>query len=173
MPVSDNEISYMDHSYQEIDAAVTQVGVNTAAIAAETSNRTTADNKLIAALTRMLDVDAVVQKNLMPLNSGTTTGGYFCENLSIDVPAGTYEFIAKRDTAGEFTVVIKSASDSELYRWSRSASPGVADVEETVTLASDAAKISIYVGTGVTLSNVGIIPKAYYDISPAFVPYPA
>lgn len=166
------DISFMDHSYQEIDAAVTQVGINTSAIAAETSNRTTADNKLIAALTRMLDVDKAVQKNLMPLNSGTTTGGYFCENLSVDVPSGTYEFTAIRDTAGEFTVVMKDSSDNEIYRWSRAASPGVTEVAKSVTLASDAAKISIYVGTGVTMSNVGIIPKAYYDISPAFVPYP-
>ena len=166
------DISFMEHSYQEIDAAVTQVGVNTEAITAEQTTRETADNKIIAALTRMLDVDKAVQKNLMPLNSGTTTGGYFCENLAIVVPAGKYEFTAIRDTAGEFTVVMKDSSDNEIYRWSRAASPGVTEVAESVTLASDAAKISIYVGTGVTMSNVGIIPKAYYDISPAFVPYP-
>ena len=33
MPVPENEISFMEHSYQEIDAAVEQVATNTAAIA--------------------------------------------------------------------------------------------------------------------------------------------
>ena len=31
------DIGFMEHSYQEIDAAVTQVGVNTAAIATKAS----------------------------------------------------------------------------------------------------------------------------------------
>ena len=182
MPISDNDISYMLHSYQEIDAAVDQVAVNAAAItdlqtskadatalAAEATERASEDAKLMAALVGIIDTG--LPKNLMPQNSGTTTSGYFCQDLAISVPAGSYMFTANRATAGELTVVIKSESNAELFRWSRGASPGVTDVAELVTLASDAAKISIFVGSGVTVSDVMICLKAYYDISPAFVPY--
>lgn len=180
--VDENQRVTMDHSYQEIDAAVVQTEANrqaiaalqtskadSTALAAEATERASEDAKLMAALVGIIDTG--LPKNLMPQNSGTTTSGYFCQDLAISVPAGSYMFTANRATAGEFTVVIKSASNAELFRWSRGASPGVTDVAELVTLASDAAKISIFVGNGVTVSDVMICLKAYYDISPAFVPY--
>lgn len=169
MPVPENEISFMEHSYQEIDAAVDQVATNTAAISEIQTGKAdkTALNKDTNALAEI--IDTIVGKNLMPQNSGTTTGGYFCENLAISVPAGQYVFTAERDTEGEFTIVLKSSDDTELYRWSRAS--GVTTVEEEITLSDAAAKISIYVGSGVTVSDVMLCKKVYYDISDKFVPY--
>lgn len=180
--VDESQMGFMTHSYQEIDAAVDQTETNrqaiaamqtskadTTALTAEETARETEDTKLNNALAAIIDTG--IQKNLMPQNSGTTTSGYFCQDLAISVPAGSYMFTANRATAGEFTVVIKSASNAELFRWSRGASPGVTEVAESVTLASDAAKISIFVGTGVAVSDVMICQKVYYDISTTFVPY--
>ena len=175
------DIGFMEHSYQEIDAAVTQVGVNTAAIATkadtnalttEQTTRATADNKLIAAITHMIDVDKTVQKNLLSVNSGTTSSanGYFCENLPISMPAGSYHVSMERADEGQLTFVIKAADNTELARWSRAS--GVTSVSEDITISADGAKISVYVGNNVTISDAMVCAKAYYDISPAYVPYP-
>ncbi|MBQ6040968.1 MAG: hypothetical protein IJL32_09375 [Oscillospiraceae bacterium] len=182
--VDESQMGFMTHSYQEIDAAVDQAETNrqaiasmqtskadTSALTAEQTTRATADNKLIAALTQLIDVDGAVQKNLISVNSGTTpsANGYFCENLPISMPAGSYHVSMERADEGQLTFVIKAADNTELARWSRAS--GVTSVSEDITISADGAKISVYVGNNVTVSDAMVCAKAYYDISPAFVPY--
>lgn len=176
-----DEPRLLRHSLDELDDAVDQTTANTAAIenkadasslTAEQTTRATADNKLIAALTQMIDVDKVVQKNLLSVNSGTTGSsyGYFCENLPITMPAGAYHVSMEREDEGQFTFAIKAEDNTELARWSRAS--GVTVVSEDITISADAAKISVYVGNNVTVSDAMVCAKAYYDISPEFIPYP-
>lgn len=175
-----DEPRLLRHSLDELDDAVDLTTANTAAIATkadtsalttEQTTRATADNKLIAALTQLIDVDGAVQKNLLSVNSGTTqtANGYFCENLPISMPAGSYHVSMERADEGQLTFVIKAADNTELARWSRAS--GVTSVSEDVTISADAAKISVYVGNNVTVSDAMVCAKAYYDISPAFVPH--
>lgn len=175
MPVSDNDISYMLHSYQEIDAAVDQVAVNTAAITelqtskADASALISATNKLTAALADILDSTGA--KNRLSVNSGTTGSGagYFVQDLPINLAPGDYVAKMTRDTSGQLTLVVRDASNNELARISKAS--GVTDFEEEFTITGTAAKVSVYVGFSVTVSNAMICSKAAYEISPAFVPY--
>lgn len=175
MPVSESDISFMEHSYQEIDAAVDQVAVNAAAITdlqtskADASALIAATNKLTAALADILDSTGA--KNRLSVNSGTTGSGYgyFVENLPINLPPGTYIAKMTRETAGQLTLVVRDASNTELARISKAS--GVTDFEEEFTIAGTAAKVSVYVGFSVTVSNAMICSKAAYEISPAFVPF--
>ena len=157
----------------DLSALQTTVGdkADASDLTAETTARTTADTKITAALAALIDSGA---KNRMPLNAGTTPAsgtdsGYLCKNLPISMPAGTYRFMAERETAGQFTVVIKDASDNELFRWSRAS--GITDVNEEFTTTATAATISIFVGQSTTVTNVMICSKVDYDISQAYVPY--
>ena len=175
MPVSDNDISYMLHSYQDIDAAVDQVAVNTAAITelqtskADASALIAATNKLTAALADILDSTGA--KNRLSVNSGTTGSGngYFVENLPINLPPGEYVAKMTRGTSGQLTIVVRDASNTELARISKAS--GVTDFEEEFTITGTAAKVSVYVGYSTTVTNAMICSKAAYEISPAFVPY--
>lgn len=171
MPVSDDNISYMSHSYQEIDAAVDQVAINTAAIAtkADSADLVAVTSKLTAALADILDRTGA--KNRLSVNSGTTGSGagYFVKNLPINLQPGTYVAKMTRDTAGELTLVVRDASDNELARISKAS--GVTDFEEEFTIADTAAKVSVYVGYSVTVTDAMICSKAAYEISSAFVPY--
>lgn len=175
MPVPENEISFMDHSYQEIDAAVEQVAINTAAIAelqtskADASALIAATSKLTAALADILDRTGA--KNRLSVNSGTTGSGngYFVNNLPISLQPGTYVAKMTRDTSGELTLVVRDASDNELARISKASD--VTDFNEEFTITGTAAKVSVYVGYSVTVTDAMICSKSAYEISSAFVPY--
>ena len=140
-----------------------------AAVGSERLARQTADTKMMNALAFMIDNQ--LKKNLLSVNSGTTTAGngYFCENLVIDMPEGTYHIQFTRDTAGEATFVVKDSSNNEVAR--KSYASGVTELSEDVTLTGDGTKISIYVGNNVTVSDAMVCPKEYYDISDKYVPY--
>lgn len=175
MPVSENDISFMEHSYQEIDAAVDQVAVNAAAITdlqtskADASALIAATNKLTAALADI--IDSTGAKNRLSVNSGTTGSGagYFVQDLPINLAPGDYVAKMTRDTSGQLTIVVRDASNNDLARISKAS--GVTDFEEEFTITGTAAKVSVYVGFSVTVTNAMICSKAAYEISSAFVPY--
>lgn len=110
-------------------------------------------------------------KNRITVNSGTTgsNNGYLVNNLPLVLPAGNYHVSMVRETEGQLTFVIKDANSAELARWSRAS--GITTVSEDITLESESATISIYVGNNVTVNNVMVCSKTDWDISNAFVPY--
>lgn len=175
MPASENEISYMLHSYQEIDAAVDQVAVNTAAIAelqtskADASALIAATEKLTAALADVLDITGA--KNRLSVNSGTTGSGngYFVQELPITLEPGEYVWKMTRTGDTSTSFVVRAADDTELARITRGA--GVTDIVSEFSISGTAAKVSIYVGYSTTVTDAMICSKGEYEISPAFVPY--
>jgi hypothetical protein len=175
MPVSENDISYMLHSYQEIDAAVDQVAVNAAAITelqtskADASALIAATNKLTAALADIIDRTGA--KNRLSVNSGTTGSGngYFVQDLPITLEPGDYVLKMTRTGDTSTSFVVKAADDTELARITRGA--GVTDIVSEFSISGTAAKVSIYVGYSVTITDAMICSKAAYEISPAYVPY--
>jgi len=175
MPVSDNDISYMLHSYQQVDAAVDQVAVNTAAITdlqtskADASALIAATNKLTAALADI--IDSTGAKNRLSVNSGTTGSGngYFVQELPIALAPGDYVWKMTRTGDTSTSFVVRAADDTELARITRGA--GVTDIVSEFSISGTAAKVSIYVGYSVTITDAMICSKAAYEISSAFVPY--
>ena len=148
---------------------IVQGKANSSDLTDEETARANADNKIIAALASILDSTGA--KNRLSVNSGTTGSGYgyFVENLPINLPPGEYVAKMTRDTSGQLTLVVRDASNNELARISKAS--GVTNFEEEFTITGTAAKVSVYVGFSVTVSNAMICSKSAYEISPAFVPY--
>ena len=148
---------------------IVQGKANSSDLTDEETARANADNKIIAALANILDSTGA--KNRLSVNSGTTGSGYgyFVENLPINLPPGEYVAKMTRDTSGQLTLVVRDASNNELARISKAS--GVTNFEEEFTITGTAAKVSVYVGFSVTVSNAMICSKSAYEISPAFVPY--
>lgn len=175
MPVSDNEISFMLHSYQQVDAAVDQVEVNTAAITdlqtskADASALIAATNRLTAALADILDSTGA--KNRLSVNSGTTGSGngYFVQDLPITLEPGDYVWKMTRTGDTSTSFVVRAADDTELARITRGA--GVTDIVSEFSISGKAAKVSIYVGYSVTITDAMICSAAAYAVSNAYAPY--
>ena len=91
-------------------------------------------------------------------NGQTTAGsGYICQDLAINLPAGTYIWKMQRDGNTSTSFVLKAADNTELYRVNRGA--GVNDITQEFTISADAAKISIYAGYSVTYHDNMIFKK--------------
>ena len=150
-------------------AQIVQGKANASDLTDEETARTNADNKIIAALASILDSTGA--KNRLSVNSGTTGSGYgyFVENLPINLPPGTYIAKMTRDTSGQLNLVLRDASNNELVRIAKTS--GVTNFEEEFTITGTAAKVSVYVGYSVTITDAMICSKAAYEISSAYVPY--
>ena len=148
---------------------IVQGKANSSDLTDEETARTNADNKIIAALVSILDSTGA--KNRLSVNSGTTGSGYgyFVENLPINLPPGTYIAKMTRDTSGQLNLVLRDASNNELVRIAKTS--GVTNFEEEFTITGTAAKVSVYVGYSVTITDAMICSKAAYEISSAYVPY--
>ena len=148
---------------------IVQDKANSSDLTDEETARTNADNKIIAALASI--IDSTGAKNRLSVNSGTTSSGqgYFVQDLPISLPPGDYIWKMTRTGNASTSFVVKAADDTELARITRGA--GVTDIVSEFSITGTAAKVSVYVGFSVTVSNAMICSKAAYEISPAFVPY--
>lgn len=153
-------------SFADVETAFAEK-LNTSDIDATLSSTSTnpVQNKAVQApIASLVDRGA---KNLLSVNSGSATNGYVFNNLAINLPAGSYVFLANIANYGTRSELVIRSDGSNVGGTAFVNADSVA-VQFNITREGTTAELYTMGGT---FTNMMLCTAEDYAISPEFVPY--
>lgn len=150
----------------EVDTALAaKLNVSDVDTALSSTSTNPVQNKAVQApLARLVNAGA---KNLLSVNSGSATDGYVFDNLAINLPSGSYVFLANIANYESRSELVIMADGEEIGGVVFNNADSVA-AQFNITREGTIAKL--YTNGG-TFTNMMLCTEEDYAISPEFVPY--
>lgn len=145
-----------------IEQGATKTVIDTAL--SSTSTNPVQNKAVQAPVARLVDAGA---KNLLSVNSGSATNNYVFDNLAINLPAGSYVFLANIANYGTRSELVIMAGGVKIGGVAFNNADSVAAQFNITTEGTIARLYTI----GGIFTNMMICTAEDYAISPEFVPY--